>query len=764
MQISICVILTSLILAFSPSYAQDLYDINNITTIDLAFTQANWDQLLDDLAAQKQEERLLGTVIVNGVLYDSVGVRYKGNSSYDARNVKNPLNIKLDYIIDQTYEGYGTLKLANGFKDPTMIREVLSYEMARQIMPASQANWAWITINGQDIGLYTSVQDVDKLFVETHFGSRNNAFFKGELIQSGSPTTTAVWDYLGSDSASYSHNYELESDWGWSELIHFLQVFNNEPENMVSVLNVDRHLWMLAYDNLMVNLDAPINFGHNFYLYQDDSGRFNPIIWDLNENFGVFTGLLGEQGPNTQLSTYGLQQLSPYLNADSNTYPIIQKVLSFPQYRKWYVAHMKTLIDLFFADGWYMDRAEALQAIIEEAVNNDGNKFYTNANFKDNLTQSISGGFGGPGGGNIIGISQLMDARIDYLMNLSDFAAQAPEITNVNHNVNGSTIQITANGQQLTSLQLAYRQLPFGAFEKIEMFDDGQHQDGSAGDGLFSADINNILGEVQYYILAENDDAAAFSPALAAAEYYTISTAGNLVINELMASNDSAIADQDGEYDDWIELYNNSSTAIELDDHYLSDEGDNLDKWTFPDTTIEARSYLIIWADEDGSQNGLHANFKLSSKGESLYLSNAQNTLLDNVSFTAQETDKSYGRSPNGIGTFATLVPTWNAENQGTATATDDDDVSPRMFHLAQNYPNPFNPLTTIAFTLPCAANVTLNIYNTMGQHIETLVQCNLPGGTYKYEWIPGNMTSGIYIYQLSADKLKQIRRCLLIK
>jgi spore coat protein CotH len=117
--------------------SQDFYDINTINTIEITFSESNWDYLLDQLVAEGNEERLIGTVEINGEVFDSVGVRYKGNSSYTANQVKNPLNIKLDHIIDdQLIEGYGTLKLANAFKDPSFIREVLSYEIAREYFPA----------------------------------------------------------------------------------------------------------------------------------------------------------------------------------------------------------------------------------------------------------------------------------------------------------------------------------------------------------------------------------------------------------------------------------------------------------------------------------------------------------------------------------------------------------------------------------------------------------------------------------------------------
>ena len=70
-------------------------------------------------------------------------------------------------------------------------------------------------------------------------------------------------------------------------------------------------------------------------------------------------------------------------------------------------------------------------------------------------------------------------------------------------------------------------------------------------------------------------------------------------------------------------------------------------------------------------------------------------------------------------------------------------------FKLHQNYPNPFNSMTTVEFDLPKTSEVTLNIYNILGQIVETLVSERLTSGTYKYVWHPYDLVSGVYFYQL---------------
>ena len=139
---------------------------------------------------------------------------------------------------------------------------------------------------------------------------------------------------------------------------------------------------------------------------------------------------------------------------------------------------------------------------------------------------------------------------------------------------------------------------------------------------------------------------------------------GDVVINELMPVNSTTVADQNGQYDDWMELYNKSFNSIDLSGYYLSDDKKKNMKWKFPEgVSIQGNGYLIIWADDDTTQSGLHANFKLSSAGEDAVLSRADGKIIDQVSFPAQTLELSYSRIPNGTGEFKWRIPTFNRNN-----------------------------------------------------------------------------------------------------
>ena len=678
------------------TFSQSFYDINTINTIEITFEESNWDQLLDQYAQAGDEERLMGSVTLNGQVFDSVGVRYKGNSTYNANQVKNPLNIKLDYIInDQEIEGYGTLKLANCYKDPSMVRETLGYEIARKYFPAPEANYANVYINGTHLGLYTNDQDVDKFFMRTHLKNDDGVRLKGEITSSGpGGPTGSVWKYFGTDSTDYYESYALESDNGWKELMNFLDTLENHNEYVDQYLNIDRHLWFIAWSNLIVNLDSPINNPQNYYLFQDGTGRFNSIPWDLNECFGGFTmhQTLGN------LNTTGLQQMSPYANINESEFPIISKILNDDTRKLIYVAHMKTMIQEIFENDWYEERAHEIQDIIDADVQADNNKFYTYSNFLSNINSSVGGG---PMA--VIGITQLMEARVNYLLGLDDFEATQPQISDISSSPEnpgpGSEIWINATVNDEDNVFLKYRFGSNDVFENEEMYDDGNHNDGISGDGIYGVSIVSGYAEIQYYIFAENDGAVAFSPERAEYEFYSINITSDLVINEFMADNETTVTDQDGEYEDWIELYNNGTEDIALGGYFLSDDAGQPDQWVFPDTAIAAGGYLIVWADKDEEQEGLHANFKLSKSGESLLLSDATLAIVDEISFDQQITDTTYGRFPNGTGEFMFMPPTFGTENDTTSGQTIQTIIIPGGWSGISSFMVPVNPMVAEIFS-----------------------------------------------------------------
>jgi len=122
-----------------------------------------------------------------------------------------------------------------------------------------------------------------------------------------------------------------------------------------------------------------------------------------------------------------------------------------------------------------------------------------------------------------------------------------------------------------------------------------------------------------------------------------------ILINELLADNGTIIADEMGQYEDWIELYYNTEHTINLAGYSLTDNLSEPYMWLFPNIEISGEGFLLIWADNDQEDGQLHTNFKLTSNGEDIGLYDIHGNLIDSISFDAQTEDISYGRVTDGV-------------------------------------------------------------------------------------------------------------------
>ncbi|HXJ76843.1 MAG TPA: CotH kinase family protein, partial [Candidatus Dormibacteraeota bacterium] len=451
--------------------------------------------------------------------------------------------------------------------------------------------------------------------------------------------------WLGTNVSDYFNAYELKTDLttnSWPRLIHAIDVLNNTPTNLLrdrveDVLAVDRWLWFLVVENIFADDDSYWHKGADYgFYYEPESGRIHPIEHDGNEAF-----------------MQGDAQLSPVEGATGTNRPLLSRLLSIPELRQRYLAHLRTGLEESFQPAFMIPAINQFVALSADAIAADSVKGYSMATYTNGLNN----------------LKTFVTNRYNYLANYPEVRQTPPDIVAVlgpffAPNATQSpfiTAEVHPPGTAgLDSVWLYYRGKSYGRFTAVRMFDDGAHADGAAGDGVFGAAITNYPAgtKVRFYVEARSaaaPQAARFAPARAEGETLsyrvavTSATNSPVVINELMASNSSSLADPQGEFDDWIELHNLTEQPVDLTGHHLSDEPNNPRKWQFPPGTIIApNGFLLVWADEDGlAPIGLHASFKLAASGESLFLTDTDansNAILDSVTFGQQETDRSYAR------------------------------------------------------------------------------------------------------------------------
>ncbi len=773
--------LICLLLIFSSylySAVNNLYDTHILRTLKLEFSQSNWWQQLTTNYQSKQN--LLAKLTVDGEVYDSVGVRFRGMTSYQqTRNSqKKSFNIEIDWKKNQDVMGYETLNLINCLEDPTFMREVLYSNMCRLIMPSARANFVTLEINGTNWGVYVSVQQLDGDFTREWFPSNDGTRWKVDMGNPGAgggmqppggggggvTSGGGALTYLGTDSSKYNTTYIIKNtnqENPWESLIHTCDILNNTslaelPTALESVLNVDRALWLCAFEIVFHDDDGYIHKrGADYYLYYEpESGRIHPIQYDANSSMIMKNN----------------EQWALFFRADDQKVPIMYRLMQIPQHRQRYLAHVRTLLNEYLTDNFLVPQIDAYKTLISTEVKSDTKKLYANQAFENGVTE----------------LKNFIQKRRTCLLSQTEINRSVPEIVTVNKNIlnNGTKQQLIISAQisEKTSVQAVNLYLAesyYGRFTPLSMCDDGSNGDVTAKDRIYTLRLPAYpVGTVlRYYVQAIANDSYGTMVFLPAAEHLackhvmTSPLAANspVLFNELMAQNSATIADPQGDYDDWIELVNISDDTIDLTGKYLSDNPDNPLKWKFPENTkIEPNGYIIIWADEDGkAEAGLHANFKLSANGEVVLLFDTDengNALLDSVSFSTQSSDQSFGRFPNASATWLSLsTPTPGATNKNNLSSISTLET-PRTFQLWPAFPNPFNPETTISFSIPSAQKISITIFDTRGREVATLVDTHLPAGDHQFHWQAAAYPSGVYFYQFKSDSYTSVRKMMLVK
>ncbi|BCE03129.1 CotH kinase family protein [Marinicellulosiphila megalodicopiae] len=668
------------ILELGGNYVSDFYDDSTIETISIEFNQNDWQAQLSNNS--ESETFLEASLTYQGVTYSQVGVRYRGNTSESRAGNKKSFAVEMDWLIDgQDIDGYNFLKLNNAFEDPSNIREVLYNNLITDHVPAAKGSFVSVIVNGQDYGVFANVQKLDKDHVKEWFFDKDSARWRAESPNAGIGgfggfgAGDSTLNNKGTQGVDYQSYYTLKGSTDaldpWQNLANAAYTMGTASQDTLiddlnPYLDIDAALWFLVAENLFIDDDGYINKGGmDYFVYLDiTTNRIMPIEYDGNS---VMSGSVDDQstgggrpgGGNTGAWT-------PFHNENDTQYPLMNILLSNPDLRQRYLAHYRTFVEESFTPELVQAKIDEYYNLIKPYVNTATVREYSDAEFEAGITE----------------LRDLFNRRYTYVSEYSEMLATGIEILSVVDSVEGVEsirptdaqavlVQAVLSDQiGIESVNLYYGEGIVGTFEKIIMTD-------LDNDSVYEAIIpaHSKASFVRYYVEAiANDSASTITYSPAGAEHdvyiYQVQAAKDIqsavVINELMSSNQSIVSDEQGEFGDWVELYNNADQPFDLSGYYLTDEDTNLTRWSFPQgTSIAAKSVLVVWLDDKETLNtGLHANFKLSSSGESLYLVTPELSFADSVTFTQSLVDQSYARTPNGTGDFSWInAPSYNEAN-----------------------------------------------------------------------------------------------------
>jgi hypothetical protein len=208
-----------------------IFDQDAVHEIRLTFKQADWyEQLTADYAAARDNTPYREASLVWGQYrFNSVGVRFKGNSSYSgATTKKKPFRIKLnEFVKGQKIDDMDSFGLSNGWNDPSFVREKAYYEMAaKTVLAAPRSNFAALYINNEYWGLYILGEVVNGDFLDHHFAKADG---DGNLYKAQNPGANLA--YVGEDPAAYQTFFSKESNEDandWTDLIELARIFSTQ--------------------------------------------------------------------------------------------------------------------------------------------------------------------------------------------------------------------------------------------------------------------------------------------------------------------------------------------------------------------------------------------------------------------------------------------------------------------------------------------------------------------------------------------------------
>ncbi|GDX52146.1 hypothetical protein LBMAG27_11930 [Bacteroidota bacterium] len=414
--------------SIAQSAGDSVFSSNQIHTLYFQFNQTNWWDSLT--ATYTGDYYIKANAIIDGVTYTNIGVKFKGNSSYNNSSVKKSL--KIDFNQFDTTLAWNDLKklnLNNGFKDPTFLREKVCLDfLYSHGVYAPRCTYANVYLNNQLWGLYDLVEEVNSTFLKDRFSNKDGNLFKGD--------PHGDLKYFGSNLNAYYPNYELHSNQtinDWSDLLNLITVLNNSPSaSLESLLGnvLDLNSWynLWACNILFANLDSYQGSGHNYFIYHNTTtNKFDWIAWDVNEAFGNF-----QQG----LSLQQIKNLSPdYLPSPIGNRPLEEKLLAITSMKASYYDAIYQMLSTGFDTATLYPLIDSLVDWIRPSVYADPNKFFTNANFETNINFDL---------GNTPALKPFIPARINAVLSVLIAAGYSPLSSSDLQNEN-SSFQIFPN-------------------------------------------------------------------------------------------------------------------------------------------------------------------------------------------------------------------------------------------------------------------------------------------------------------------------------
>jgi CotH kinase protein/Lamin Tail Domain/Secretion system C-terminal sorting domain len=658
---------------------EPIFKDNEVMKVKVFLEADSLNEMLDDDNLDSYHEYPSRFVIRGSELNDTienVGLRIRGNTSrYSA---KKSFKISFNTFEEgRDYFGLEKMNLNGEHNDPSIVRSKLCWDILYDFnVPATRSNHVELYINNEYRGLYTNVEHIDEEFVESRFGNKDGNLYKclwpSDLI------------YMGTNQSSYENVYELKTNTetnDYSDLINLIEVINNTPidqfpTELEKIFNINNFLKFHAVEVFTAHWDSYSFLKNNFYLYHNTkTGKFEYIPYDMDNTFGIDWFQID----------WAERNIYNWSN-DGEYRPLIERLMEIDIYKERFSYYLRQLIDNVVGKEILFPKIESIKDMISPSAQVDDYRTYDYGWSYNDFLNSYE---------FALSSNHVTYGLKEYIENRLSSIEEQIQIVNIDPIIYYSESSFPSLNTDLTINSLIEDETNN---LNVELF----YELNSVSNSLIMNRVNDSKmdnyqalidlsesGTLNYYINAtdSNGNTTRYPISGVISIIVPNEQSSGLYINEIMAGNTNTYADEFGDYDDWIEIYNSSNESISLGDYYLSDNANIPSKFQFPEMNINAGDYLIVWADRDVDQGNLHADFKLSKDGEEVILSKMENSLyetIDYINYGQIESDVSYGKLPDGNGILHLLSPTPGSANLILDIPLFENDFTINV------YPNPF--------------------------------------------------------------------------
>ena len=359
-------------------YPNKLFDDSYVHNIDLIIddVESFFNNALD-------EEYIMADVNIDGELFADVGLRFKGNNSLHLTNeyglCRYSFKIEFDHFQNgYSYHGLDKLSLDASFQDNSYLKSKLSYEMVEMMqVPTPLTSFVFVSINGNDFGLYLAIEEIEDSFLARNFGYNHGQLYKPDYRNFEDDNLDIGLNYLGDDPKLYPGIFDnARTSITLADKKRLIKILKAYHEDDYSGLEVDLILKNFIIQIFTLNWDGYIGHtGHNYFLYEDDS-KMMMLPWDFNLAYGTYAyGMSEPIKDSAYLINFPIN--TPVFGEVMYKRPLYHLLMKNDEIFKKYHDNFNYFIDNFIENDRYKVIISEYARMIEPYVKKDPSAFCT---------------------------------------------------------------------------------------------------------------------------------------------------------------------------------------------------------------------------------------------------------------------------------------------------------------------------------------------------------------------------------------------------